>query len=115
MRGLVRCTLGDGKIYDFLLPLFREFLIHIFLEEDKVIEGPCFFWPIIHLRTGASLVAQMVKNLPEIQATWVQSLGQENPLQKGLTTHFSILAGRMSWTEEPGGLQFMGLQRVGHN
>ena len=75
------------------------------------------YWEMIDfcLLNRASLVAQMVKNLPEIQATWVQSLGQENPLQKGLTTHFSILAGRMSWTEEPGGLQFMGLQRVGHN
>ena len=43
--------------YDFLLPLFRELLIHIFLEEDGVREGPCFFWPVIHLWTGASLVA----------------------------------------------------------
>ena len=46
---------------------------------------------------------------------WVQSPGQENPLQKGLATHFSILAGRMPWTEEPGGLQLMGLQRVGQH
>ena len=57
----------------------------------------------------------MVKNVPAMQETWVQSLGQENPLQKGLATYFSILAGRMPWTEEPGGLQFMGLQRVGHD
>ena len=101
--------------YAFLLPLFRELLIHIFLEEHGVGEGPCFFRPVTHLWTGASLVVQMVKNLPEIQATWVQSLGQENPSQKGLAIHSSILAGRMSWTEEPGGLQFMGLQRVGHD
>ena len=52
----------------------------------------------------ASLVAQMVKNLPAMQETQVQSLGQEDPLEKGMATHSSILAWRMSWTEEPGGL-----------
>ena len=63
----------------------------------------------------ASLVAQMVKNLPTMQETWVQSLGQEDPLEKGMATHPSILAWRIPWTEEPGGLQSMGLQRVGHD
>ena len=52
----------------------------------------------------ASLVAQMVKNLPEMQETWVSSLIQEDPLEKGMATHSSILAWRISWTEEPGGL-----------
>ena len=52
----------------------------------------------------ASLVAQMVKNLPAIQETQVQSLGQEDPLEKGMVTHFSILAWRIQWTEKPGGL-----------
>ena len=52
----------------------------------------------------ASPVAQMVKNLPEMQETQVQSLGQEDPLEEGMATHSSILAWRMSWTEEPGGL-----------
>ena len=52
----------------------------------------------------ASPVAQMVKNLPAIQETQVQSLGQEDPLEEGMATHSSILAWRMSWTEEPGGL-----------
>jgi len=56
----------------------------------------------------------MVKNLPEIQKTQVQSLGQEDPLEKGMATHSSILAWRISWTEEPGGPQSMGSQRVGH-
>ena len=51
-----------------------------------------------------SLVAQMLKNLPSIQETWVQSLGQEDPLKKGMATHPSILAQRIPWTEEPGGL-----------
>ena len=57
-----------------------------------------------------SLVVQMVKNL--MQETWVRSLGQEYPLEKGMATHSSILAWRIPWTEEPGGLQSMGLQRV---
>ena len=64
---------------------------------------------------GASLVAQMVKNLPAVQETQVQSLGQEDPLEKGMATHSSILAWRIPWTEEPSGLQSIGLQRVGHN
>ena len=63
----------------------------------------------------ASLVAQMVKRLPTMQETQVQSLGWENPLEKEMATHSSILAWRFSWMEEPGRLQSMGLQRVGHN
>ena len=63
----------------------------------------------------ASLVAHMVKNLPAMQETWVPSLGQEDPLEKRMATHSSILAWRIPWTEELGKLQFMGLQRVGHN
>ena len=57
---------------------------------------------------------QMVKNLPSMLETLVQSMDQKDPLKKGMTTHSSILAWRISWTEEPGGLQSMGLQRVGH-
>ena len=57
---------------------------------------------------GASLVAQMVKNLPAMQETQLQSPGREDPLEKGMTTHSSILAWRIPWTEEPGGLQVMG-------
>jgi len=63
----------------------------------------------------ASLVAQMVKNLPPMQETQVRSLGQEDPLEKGLASRSSILAWRIPWTEEPGGLQFFGSQRVGHD
>ena len=62
---------------------------------------------------GASLVAQMVKNLPAVQETWVWYLGREDPLEKGMATHCSALAWRIPWTEEPGGLQSMGSQRVG--
>ena len=62
-----------------------------------------------------SLVAQMVKDLPTMQETWVQSLGWADPLKKGIATHSSILAWRIPWTEEPGRLWFMGSQGVGHN
>ena len=60
-------------------------------------------------------MAQKVKNLPAVQETWVQSLGQEDALNKELETHSSMLAWRLPWTEEPGGLQSVGLQRVGHD
>ena len=61
-----------------------------------------------------SLVAQLVQNLPAVQETWVRSLGWEDPLEKEMATHSSILAWKISWTEEPGGLQSMGSQRVGY-
>ena len=64
---------------------------------------------------GASLVAQMVKNLPAMQETWVRYLIWEDSLEKGLATHSSILAWEIPWREKPGGLQSLGLQRVGHN
>ena len=60
-----------------------------------------------------TLVAQMVKNLPAVQETWVRSLGWEDPLEKEMATHSRILAWRIPWTEEPGGLQSLGLQGVG--
>ena len=64
---------------------------------------------------GASLVAQMLKNLPAMQETQVLSLGREDPLEKGISTHSSVLAWKIPWTEEPGGLQSIGLQRVSHD
>ena len=60
----------------------------------------------------ASLVVQMVKNLPAMWETWVQSLGWEDPLEKGTATHSSTLAWRIPWTEEPDRLQSMGSHRV---
>ena len=57
----------------------------------------------------------MIKRLSTIWETWVRSLGQEDPLEKEMAIHSSILAWRIPWTEEPGGLQSLGLQRVGHN
>ena len=64
---------------------------------------------------GTSLVGQMVKHLPTMWETWVQSLGGEDLLEKEMATHSSILAWKIPWTEEPGRLQSMGLQRVGHD
>ena len=60
-------------------------------------------------------MAQMVNNLPAMEETLVQSLDQKDPLEKGMATLSSILAWRIPWTEEPGGLQSMGLLRVGHD
>ena len=65
--------------------------------------------------SSSSLVAQMVKNLPAMKETGVQSLGQEDTLEKGMATHSSILAWRIPWTGEPGRLHPMGSQRVGLN
>ena len=63
----------------------------------------------------ASLVAQMVKILPAVQETWFRSLDWEDPLEEGMAMHFSILAPQSPWTEKPGGLESMGLQRVRHD
>ena len=60
-------------------------------------------------------MAQTVKRLPTVMETWVQSLGQEDLLEKEMATHSSILAWKIPWTEEPGRLQSMGSQRVGHD
>ena len=64
---------------------------------------------------GASLIARTVKSLPAVQEMWVRSLGWEDPLEKETATHFSILAWRTPWTEEPGRVQSMGSQRDGHD
>ena len=63
----------------------------------------------------ASPVAQRLKRLPAMRETWVRFLGWEDPLEKEMATHSSILAWRTPWTEEPGGLQSTGSQRVGHD
>ena len=63
----------------------------------------------------ASLVAQMVKHLPTMWETGVRSLGREDPLEKEMATHSSTLAWKIPWTEEPGRLQSMGSQRIGHD
>ena len=63
----------------------------------------------------APLVAQLVKNPPAMQETWVRSLGWEDSMEKGMVTHSSILAWKIPWTKEPGGLQSIVSQRVGHD
>ena len=63
----------------------------------------------------ASLLAQMVKRLPAMRETQAQSLGWEDPLENAMATHFSTLAWKITWTEEPGRLQSIGSQRVGHD
>ena len=63
----------------------------------------------------ASLVAQMVKNLPAMQEIWVQPVSQEDPLEEGMATHCNVRTWRIPWAEEPGGLQSMGPQRIGHD
>ena len=65
--------------------------------------------------TQTSLVAQTVKRLPAMREARVQSLGQEDPLEKAMATHSSTLAWKIPWLEEPGRLQFMGSQRAGHD
>ena len=78
------------------------------LREKKVFFfGELRNWQYLHV------VAQMVKNLPAMQDTWVWSLGWKDPLEKGMATHSSILAWKIPWTEGPGRLQSMGLLRVG--
>ena len=57
----------------------------------------------------------MVKNLPAMQETWVRSLGREDPLEEGMASHSNILAWRIPWTEEAGGLHSVGTKRAGHN
>ena len=76
-------------------------------QKTRLSSTPFCFTSFLMIRKP-SMVAQMVINPPAMQETWVQSLGPENPLEKRMTTHSSILAWRIPWTEEPGKLQFMG-------
>jgi len=75
-------------------------------------ESYTFIYTYTHSFLDSSLVAQMVQSLPALPETWVRFLGQEDPLEKEMATHSSILAWRIPWTEEPGGLQSTGSQRV---
>ena len=77
--------------------------------------GLSFAHFLIEMLCFKSSLAQTVKNLPAMEETQVQSLGQEYLLEKGTATHSSTVAWRIPWSENPGGLQSMGLQRVGHD
>ena len=92
--------------------------LQVRLLQEVELTGPGdLMWSMKKENRMTSLASQMVKNLPEMQETWVQSLCQEDPLEKGMATHSSILAWRFLWTLGPGGLglQSMGLQRVRHD
>ena len=80
------------------------------MKLEDTMENIGYLWPM-----RASLVAQPVKRLPAMQEIRVQSLGQEDPLEEEMVTHSSTLAWKIQWTEKPGRLQSMGLQRVGHD
>ena len=88
----------------------QETLVQFLGREDPLEKGQA-----TQVSSWASLVAQLVKNRPAMWENWVPSLHWEDPLEKGKATHPSILAWRIPWTEEPGGLQSMGSQRVGHD
>ena len=82
------------------------------LTELQALRGKPFLFTSSSTLFGASLVAQTVNHLPTMQETWVRALGWEDPLENEMATHSSILAWRIPWTEVPGRLQFMRLQRV---
>ena len=122
MRQVSICGSLHSHTVDFLLLLlwlfsFKHFLCFRLRQQMQYILndfGMNLMWlasPLIVVKT--SLVAQTVKHLPTMWETWVWSLGQEDPLVKEVATHSTVLAWRIPWTEEPGGLQFMGSQRVG--
>ena len=87
----------------------------------ELLDSSMFFYLVFKtlmrefINMGASLVAQMVKHLPAMRQTWVQSLGREDPLEKEMATYSSTLAWKIPWMEEPGKLQPMGSQRVGYD
>ena len=116
-------SLGKAHMLTFCICLKNTFVLSLvislssFLTQDSYFRE-WFFKASLKQEldlTRASLVAQTVKNLPAVQETQVQSLGQEDSLEKGVATHFGILAWRIPWTEEPGGLKSMRSQRVRHN
>ena len=93
---------------DNFIQLWHSYNIDILRDKDVCLERYMTF-------TKDFLVAQIVKNLSAMQETWALSLGQEDLLEKGMATHSSILFWRFPWTEESGGLQSMGSQRVGYD
>ena len=102
-------------VYSAFLLIFIKIIFHIikpFINAILMVAKHSTALSTINL---ASWVVEMIKNLPEVQETWVQSLDWEDPLEKGMATHSSTLAWRIPWTEESGGLQSMGWQRVRHD
>ena len=132
--GIIATSLFQNQIQPpplkHVLPsLCRPRLLHLFIPKSffagssiilkSVLVSP-FLTSLSYLflhsfNQRASLVAQTVKNLPAMQDTWIRPLSWEDPLEKGMATHSSILAWIIPWAEEPGRLQFMGSRRVGHD
>ena len=108
MKRAFRVGVGNLQFLVLSLISLGSFLVIRRLIQDRL-DKVC-------LEKGrASLLAQLAKNLPIVLETWVRSLGWEDPLEKEMTTHSSIIAWKIPWTEEPGALQSIGLQRVGHD
>ena len=97
-----------------VLFIYSLFFCNFFWSKHSKVFNVCFLYAFWHDMV-ASLVAQTVKRLPAMQETWVQSLGQKDPLEKEMAPHSSTLAWKIPRTEEPGRLQSMGSQRVGHD
>ena len=108
-------TEAKESIYCWFFPI-----VWCFPRLSSSFQASLLLWRVDYLQLGtilyvwASLVAQTVKCLSAIQETWVRSLGREDPLEKEMAPHSSTLAWKIPWTEEPGSLQSMGSQRVGH-
>ena len=103
-----------------MVPTIEPMVAHCFCKLS--LSPGCKLTLFLHLKLSkfylvarASLVAQSVRNMPAEQETQFRSLGREDPLEKEMATRSSIVAWKISWTEEPGGLQSMGSQRVGHD
>ena len=115
----VWCRRGNGKLPSQTSRFWSKTFPWLLLSKAYwygVSLLPPLTWAVWGFLFGeASLMAQRIKRLPAMQETWVLSLGWEDPLEKEMATHSSILAWRIPWTEEPGGLQSTGLQRVGHD
>ena len=118
--GLTMWQLSFFLFFSILCGECERQLLNILHEVEEISRQRLKCWPPRH-PSGAlpwllrALMAQTVKNLPAMQETWVRSQGKEDPLEKGMATHSSILDWRIPWTEEPGGLQSMGSQRVRHD
>ena len=105
-------AITTSTAFFFILCAFKTMFLNIFLTSYRVEHNPSVLVTNINSMSysGASLVAHIVQNLPAMQKTWVCSLGQEDPLEKRMVTHSSILAWRIPQTEEPGRLQVIGSQ-----
>ena len=106
-EGKLGLVLTDGA-------MLSKSLIQFSVDGQGCVPSLLFTWGQT-MMDGTSLVAQTVKRLSTMRETQVQSLGWEDPLEKEMTTHSSILAWKIPWMEEPGRLESMGSQRVGHD